>query len=57
VAFVAVGDKVERRRVTTGLTSVDSVEIASGVSAGDLVITRGQTGLHDGERISVDIRR
>jgi RND family efflux transporter MFP subunit len=57
VAFVAVGDKVERRRVTTGLAGVDSVEIASGVSAGDLVITRGQAGLHDGERISVDVRR
>jgi len=40
--------------VTTGLSDADSVEIVSGVEAGELVITRGQGGLADGAAISVD---
>jgi len=40
--------------VTTGLSDADSVEIVSGVEAGELVITRGQAGLADGAAISVD---
>jgi len=52
--LVAAGDKAERRMVTTGLADADSVEIVSGVEAGELVITRGQAGLADGAAISVD---
>ena len=33
--FVARGDKAEKRAVKTGLTSGESVEIVSGVEAGD----------------------
>lgn len=52
--LVAVGNKAERRVVTTGLADDDQVELTSGVDAGELVITRGHTGLADGATISVD---
>ena len=52
--MVAAGNRAERRVVTTGLADADSVEIVSGVEAGELVITRGQAGLADGATISVD---
>jgi RND family efflux transporter MFP subunit len=51
--FVAVGDRAQRRRVTTGVANDQGVEITSGLAAGDLVITQGQTALADGARISV----
>jgi RND family efflux transporter MFP subunit len=53
VVLVAAGERAERRIVTTGLSDADSVEIVSGVEAGELVITRGQAGLADGAAISV----
>lgn len=53
VVFVASGDRAERREVTTGASTDDSIEIASGVRAGELVIVRGQSGLQDGARITV----
>ena len=52
--LVAAGSRAERRVVTTGLADDDQVEITSGVEAGELVITRGHTGLTDGATISVD---
>ena len=55
--FVAVNHVAQRRAVTTGVTSELGVEIVSGLKAGELVITRGQTGLADGARISVDTTR
>ena len=48
IVVVAVGNRAERRMVTIGLADADSVEILSGVEAGDFVITRGQAGLADG---------
>jgi RND family efflux transporter MFP subunit len=51
--LVADGNRARRRVVTTGLADADSVEIVSGVDAGELVITRGQAGLADGAAISV----
>ena len=57
LVVVAVDGTAQRRPVTTGLSSDEAVEIASGVSAGDLVITSGQSGLTTGDKISVDVRR
>jgi RND family efflux transporter MFP subunit len=51
--FVVKGDQGELRRVQTGVTSGDSVEIASGLTTGDLVITRGAFSLRNGDRIRV----
>ena len=55
--FVANGDRAERRGVTTGLADDQRVEITSGLSAGELVITQGHLGLADGEKISAAIGR
>lgn len=54
IVIVATGNRAERRVITTGLADTDSVEIISGVAAGELIITRGQAGLADGATISVD---
>jgi len=51
--LIANGSRAERRPVTTGLEDAQSVEITSGVRAGELVITRGHVGLADGAAISV----
>jgi multidrug efflux pump subunit AcrA (membrane-fusion protein) len=51
--FVAAGGKAERRPVVTGLTDGQHVEVKSGLKAGELVITGGQSGLPDGTAISV----
>ena len=53
VVFIAEGEVARRRIVTTGVANDQGVEIASGIEAGELVITRGQAGLTDGARISV----
>lgn len=54
--LVAVGNRAERRRVTTGVMDEARVEITSGLKPGELLITRGHTGLPDGAAISVDIQ-
>jgi RND family efflux transporter MFP subunit len=53
--FVASGTTAVRRIVTTGLANADRVEITSGLKPGELLITRGHTGLEDGAVISVDL--
>lgn len=55
--FVAVGDRAQRRVVTTGVEDGQGIEITSGLNAGDLVITRGQATLADGAPISATIER
>ena len=51
--FVASGTKAKRRPVQMGLNDGTSVEIRSGVSAGDQVIVDGQAGLPDDATIKV----
>jgi RND family efflux transporter MFP subunit len=53
--YVASGDRAERREVTTGIVDETRAEITAGVRAGELVIVRGQGGLEEGARISVDV--
>ena len=55
VLFIAAGNRAERRAVTVGVETDERVEITSGIKAGELVITRGQSGLPDGAAISVDL--
>ena len=52
--FVAAGNRAVRRPVTVGLSDNEHVEVLSGLTAGEMVITRGQAGLPDGAAISVD---
>ncbi|MGE5663079.1 MAG: efflux RND transporter periplasmic adaptor subunit [Deltaproteobacteria bacterium] len=51
--FVAEDNVARRRAVRTGSVSGDRVEIASGVAAGELVVTRGAFNVKDGDRIGV----
>lgn len=52
--FIADGDKAVRRVVALGLSDGASVEVTSGVAAGDRVITHGHAGLPDGATITVE---
>jgi len=52
--FVVRGDKAVRQAVTTGALSGESVEITSGLNAGDTVVTRGGFNLSDGDRVAVN---
>jgi RND family efflux transporter MFP subunit len=49
--FVVRGDKATRSAITTGAVSGESVEVTSGLSAGDVVVTRGGFNLADGDRV------
>jgi membrane fusion protein, multidrug efflux system len=51
--FVVTADKAERRAVTTGTGNGVSVEVLSGVQAGDQVVTRGGFALKGGDRVVV----
>ena len=49
-------NKVVRKIVRTGLRLADKVEIIEGLSEGDVVITRGFLGLHDGKKVQLSER-
>ena len=51
-AFVATEGKAQRRPVQIGLSDGTSVEIVSGIKAGEQVIVDGQAGLPDGTAIT-----
>lgn len=56
-AFVMVAgtdNKAHKKVVKTGLASTDHIEIVSGLTAGDLVITHGQDELPDNAAIAVN---
>jgi RND family efflux transporter MFP subunit len=52
VVFVARGDTVERRAVTTGLEDGGDVEVLAGLAAGEQVVVEGPAELADGERVT-----
>ena len=52
VVFVARGDTVERRAVTTGLDDGGDVEVLAGVAAGERVVVEGPAELADGDRVT-----
>lgn len=51
--FVASGGKAYRRKLKLGLSQGQFYEVLEGVSAGDTVITHGQTQLKDGQAVEV----
>ncbi len=51
--FVVKGDVASRRPVRTGAVAGDSVEVVSGVAAGERVVTRGAFALRDGDRVKL----
>ena len=52
--FVARGETVERRAVTTGLDDGGEVEVLAGLSAGERVVIEGPPALADGDRVAAD---
>ncbi|MEM9463399.1 MAG: efflux RND transporter periplasmic adaptor subunit [Myxococcota bacterium] len=56
-AFAFVVDKatqtVERRELQLGLTGVEYIEVRKGITAGEVVVTRGRRSLGDGSRVDV----
>ena len=52
VVFVARGDTVERRAVTTGLEDGGDVEVLAGLAVGEQVVVEGPAELADGERVT-----
>ena len=50
--FVIKGDQAERKPVKTGHTSDGTVEIASGLSAGESIVVRGGFALRPGDRVT-----
>ena len=53
VVFVAANGTAETRSVTLGISDGVDVEVISGVAMGEMVITRGNLGLENGESIVV----
>lgn len=52
--FIVVSGKAKRVDVTTGAVSAGSVEITSGLKAGDQVVTTGAAGVSDGVAVTID---
>ena len=53
VAFVVLGDRVERRAVRTGDVRGDAIEVVSGLALGEQVVVEGPADLTDGRKITV----
>jgi RND family efflux transporter MFP subunit len=51
--YVVKGDQADKRTVKTGSSTGASVEILSGLEAGEQVVTRGGFAIRPGDRISV----
>lgn len=53
IVYVVEGDRARERRVETGITGEDYVEIRSGLKPGEKVVVTGQDFLVDGTRVQV----
>jgi RND family efflux transporter MFP subunit len=51
--YVVAADTLARRPIQTGLTSQGRVEVLTGVSEGELVVTSGQLNLRPGARVRI----
>ena len=53
VVFVIAGDRAKRKDIVTGTSAGDQIPVETGVSAGEMVVTRGAFNLKDGDRVAV----
>ncbi|MDC0759163.1 MULTISPECIES: efflux RND transporter periplasmic adaptor subunit [Brevibacillus] len=51
--FKLEGDIAKQVEVTTGKSSSDTIEILTGLSAGDKIVVKGQTLLQDGGKVTI----
>lgn len=54
--FIAKGDSTEKKNITTGIVQGDVIEIISGISGGEEVISRGNLQLEEGMKIRIENR-
>ena len=54
VFVVGKDGTAHRREVTLGLTTLEDVEIATGIAAGETVIVKGHDALPDGATVTVE---
>jgi multidrug efflux pump subunit AcrA (membrane-fusion protein) len=50
---VAAGNQAHKRPVVPGLVDAERVEIRSGLKAGEMIVTQGQSNLRDGSAITI----
>lgn len=53
VVFVVKDSVASRRNVRLGISGTEIIEVLSGVTAGESVVTMGQYGLSDGDKVNV----
>ncbi|MCL2392738.1 MAG: efflux RND transporter periplasmic adaptor subunit [Oscillospiraceae bacterium] len=53
IVYLAIDQQAVRREVTVGIDSGAEIEILSGITAGDMLIVRGQTFVRDGSPIHI----
>src|SRR5262249_39279096 len=53
IVFVVHDDRIERRAVKLGTDDRDQVEVLSGLSGGERVVTDGPPSLKDGDRVKI----
>lgn len=51
--FVADGNTAKRVEVTVGIDTGDTIEVTSGITISDKVVTKGQTYLADGDTLNI----
>jgi HlyD family secretion protein len=52
--FVVENNVAHQRKVQLGFVTPDKIEIRSGVSAGEPVVTQGQMQLQDGMKVQIE---
>ena len=45
---------VSKKTVTTGEITGDKIQIYSGLQSGDVIVTKGQFTLHDGDTVQIE---
>jgi arginine utilization protein RocB len=53
VVFAVEEGRARQRKITIGAASAESIEVLTGVAAGETVVTRGAFDLKDGDRVTV----
>ena len=53
VVLIAGDGTTKKQAVKVGIRTADSVQIISGVSAGDMVVTQGGYGLDNGTKVTI----
>jgi len=52
---VGANGVANQKTVTTGISDGQDTQILSGVSAGDLVVTKGAYGMDDGTKVKIGV--